>query len=233
MNKIFFVLVLLFQCFTFAQLKKLSIPNTYSPADIYLDKNGNRYSTLITFKFNKLAISLPKGEKSTTIDQIKYPEVRNFINTLVEKYGGVNLAKALPSLTWGDTIRVNKRTGKTVYIKDMSQIFNLKFTSLVPVDSIANELIGLSDIEYAGGPIIRYLTTSPNDPYYQDNNYQWSFDAINASGAWDITKGSANIRVSINDDFANLGDVHEELIGKVVYRYNPIASGGQIGRAHV
>ena len=140
MKKVLFVLVVLFQCLTFAQLKKLTAPNMFSAADIYLDKNGNRYSTLITLKFKEFAISLPKGETSTSIDQITYPEVNNFMNTLVKKYGGFNFAKAIPSAIWGDTIRVNKRTGKTVYIKDMSQIFTLKFTNLVPVDSISSAL---------------------------------------------------------------------------------------------
>jgi hypothetical protein len=198
----------------------------FSPADIYLDNNGNRYSTLVTLKFNEFAISLPKGETSTSIDQIRFPEVKNFMNTLVKKYGGLNLVKAIPSAIWGDTIRINKRTGKTIYIKDMSQIFTLKFTNLVPVDSIASMLGGLPNIEYAVGPNSAYLTTSPNDPYYQDNNYRWSFDAINASQAWDITKGSSNIRVSLNDQFNSLGQIHEDLIDKVVYRFSPTASGG-------
>ena len=226
MKKILFALFFLLQCLTFAQLKKLTAPNMFSQADIYLDNNGNRYSTLVTLKFNEFAISLPKGETSSTIDQITFPEVNNFMNGLVKKYGDVSLAKAIPSAIWGDTIRVNKRTGKTVYIKDMSQIFILKFTNLVPVDSIASVLMGLPNIEYAVGPISAYLTTSPNDPYYQDNNYRWSFDAINASQAWDITKGSSNIRISLNDQFNSLGQIHEDLIDKVVYRFSPTASGG-------
>ena len=226
MKKVLFTLFFLIQCLTIAQLKKLTAPNMFSPADIYLDNNGNRYSTLVTLKFNEFAISLPKGETSSTIDQITFPEVNNFMNGLVKKYGDVSLAKAIPSAIWGDTIRVNKRTGKTVYIKDMSQIFILKFTNLVPVDSIASVLMGLPNIEYAVGPISAYLTTSPNDPYYQDNNYRWSFNAINASQAWDITKGSSNIRVSLNDQFNSLGQIHEDLIDKVVYRFSPTASGG-------
>ena len=147
MKKVLFVLVVFFfNVSLFAQLKKLTAPNMFSPADIYLDNNGNRYSTLVTLKFNKFAISLPKGETSTSIDQIRFPEVKNFMNTLVKKYGGLNLVKAIPSAIWGDTIRVNKRTGKTVYIKDMSQIFTLKFTNLVPVDSIASVLLGVYQI---------------------------------------------------------------------------------------
>ena len=226
MKKVIIILFVLFQCLSFAQLKKLTARNTFSSSDIYLDNNGNRYSTLVTVKFKELTINLPKGESNTTIDQIKLPEVRSFMNALVKKYGSFNLAKAIPSTTWGDTIRVNKRTGKTVYIKDMSQIFTLNFTNLVPVDSIASTLSGLPNIEYAVGPFLSYLTSSPDDPYYIDNNYQWSFDVINASQAWDITKGSPNIIVSINDNFENLGDVHEELKGKVVYRYSTTASGG-------
>ncbi|GEM_PF-1932565 len=221
-----FLLILIFQSIALAQLKKLSEPNMVSPVDIYLDDNGNRYSTLVTFKFKTLAINLPKGVTNATIDKITFPDVKNFMNALIKKYGSIEIEKAIPTAVWGDTIRINKRTGKTVFIKDMSQIFKLGFSNLVPVDSIADALENIPEIEYAQGPVPAYLVASPNDPYYQDSNYRWSFDVIEAEPAWDITKGSSNIKVSMNDEFGTLGQIHEDLIGKVVYRYSPSASGG-------
>jgi hypothetical protein len=198
----------------------------FSSADIYLDNNGDRYSTLITFKFKNLSIILPKGETITSKDKITYPEEKDFLDRLTLKYGNFILEKTIPSAVWGDTIKINKRTGKTVFIKDVSQIFTLKFNNLVPIDSIILALNNLPNIEYTEGPIPVYLTTTPNDPYYLDNNYRWSFDVINALPAWNITTGSSNIRVSLNDQFANLGQIHEDLIGKVVFRFSQTASGG-------
>lgn len=221
-----FLFLFVIQVITLAQIKKISEPNIVSQSDIYLDESGNRYSTIVTFKFKKQVMDLPSGVTSTSVDEITLPDVKNVMITLGRKYGNYNIEKAVPTAVWGDTIRINKRNGKVVSIKDMSQIFELKFSKLVPVDSIADELKNLSSIEYAQGPVPAYLTISPNDPYYLDNSYRWSFDVINAEQAWNITQGSSNIYVSINDEFGTLGQIHEEISGKVFYRYNSSASGG-------
>lgn len=53
-------------------------------------------------------------------------------------------------------------------------------------------------------PGVIYLTDDPNDPKYQ-NGEQWGLAAVQASRAWDITKGSGSIKIAIHDYFANYG----------------------------
>lgn len=221
-------LLLLFNCLAFPQLKKMTFsnPNIKSSVDIYLDNNGSKYSNYVLFNFKNNIMNLSRDVRIASVDKIKLPQVQDFINNLIKKYGEITLEKVVPSAIWGDTIRINKRTKEKVHIHDMSQLFRLEFPNLAPVDSIVEVLKNLPGIEFAQSPIPQYLTSSPNDPYYQDANYRWSFDAINATQAWDITKGSSDIRVSLNDLFGSLGQVHEDLVGKVVYRFNSSASGG-------
>ena len=59
---------------------------------------------------------------------------------------------------------------------------------------------------------------SPSDPAFSDNNKTWYLNAINATPAWDITKGSDSVTVAIIDNGFNLK--HEEFVGKVVMPYN-------------
>ncbi len=221
-----FLFTLVLQGTAFAQLKRVTTPNMISEPAIYVNSKGKRYSTGITFEFKKDIINLPRDVVRASVSQISLPEVQHFLNTIRQKYGNFTLIKEVPSAVWGDTVRINRRTGKTVYIKDMSQYFRLKFSEIVPVDSIANVLARLPGVAYAQGPVEKYLTASPNDPFYQNSDYRWAFDVIDAEQAWDITKGSSNIRIDINDDFDNLGQLHEDLAGKVVYRYSSTASGG-------
>jgi len=59
---------------------------------------------------------------------------------------------------------------------------------------------------------------SPNDPAFKDANKAWYLHAINASEAWDITRGSEKVTVAIVDNGFNLK--HPELRSKVVQPYN-------------
>ncbi len=59
---------------------------------------------------------------------------------------------------------------------------------------------------------------TPKDPAFSDQNKSWYLKPIQASTAWDITRGSKNITVAIVDNGFNLK--HPELSSKVVKPYN-------------
>ncbi|MDR1182842.1 MAG: S8 family serine peptidase, partial [Bacteroidales bacterium] len=59
---------------------------------------------------------------------------------------------------------------------------------------------------------------TPNDPAFADPGKAWYLNAVHASQAWDITRGSEKITVAIVDNGFNLK--HPELRGKVVQPYN-------------
>jgi hypothetical protein len=186
-------------------------------SDIYVDQAGSKYSKLITISFNKHTIDVENGTKIISIDDVQSSDIKNDFKALTKKWGNFKLEKAVPSAIWGDTIKINKRTGKTVFIKDMSQIFYLEFENLVPVDSLINLIKGINYIKNIEGPYQAYLATTPNDYYYTNGN-EWEFSKINAPGAWGITQGSSSVRISMNDYFGTLGTLHDDLSSKVDYR---------------
>ena len=199
------------------QLKEITAPNMISEANIFEDANKNIYSTLVTFKFNKKMIDIERGERIVNANRILFSNFKQLLNSLREKYGEFSITKSVPNINWGDTLATNRRTNKRVRVNDLSQIYRIEFENKVPINEIVKILESSENIEYAEGPVIVYLTTSPNDPYYQDQDYRWSFDVINAEQAWDITTGSPLIGVGFSDSYGGVAQLHSELTGKVVW----------------
>ena len=199
------------------QLKEITAPNMISEANIYEDADKNLYSTLVTFKFNKKMIDIERGERIINANGILFPGFKQLLNSLRKQYGEFSITKSVPNASWGDTLATNRRTNEIVRVNDLSQIYRIEFENKVPIDEIVKILESSENIEYAEGPVVVYLTTSPNDPYYQDQDYRWSFDVINAEKAWDITTGSPLIGVGFSDSYGGVAQLHSELTGKVVW----------------
>jgi len=115
-------------------------------------------------------------------------------------------------------LKFGRRSKREVRVNDLSQIYRIIFDNQVPIEKVVNIVQSYQDVEYAEGPMKFYETISPNDPWYLDENYRWSFDVINAERAWDITIGSISIGIGILDFFNYDADtLHQDLIGKVVW----------------
>lgn len=168
------ILTVLLNGLLFGQLVQISEPNMISEANIYEDTNGIRYSELVTFKFKSKMLDINRGEVIVNESKILYPAFRQLLSSLRNQYGNFIITKSVLNSSWGDTLGLNKRTNQTVRVNDLSQIYRIVFDNPVPTDQVANILKTDSNVEYAEGPIIAYLTISPNDPWYSDENYQWS-----------------------------------------------------------
>lgn len=224
MNIIF--LIILYTISVNGQLKKIEKPNTYYEADIYIDEQGERYSTIITVKFNKKLIESYKGIEEVDINTMVNCSTKDLLKSIEKRYGKFKLEKVFPNTIWGDRQRVNKRTGKLVTISERSQIFRIRFENIQPIDGIIKTLQKNENVEYVEGPAIFTLTISPND-YFYVNGYQWEMDATDAAKAWDITRGLDNIYISINDLYGwdDVNRFHDELTDKFVYPYSTTAFG--------
>lgn len=217
----FYVVLLLITVnnFTFSQTNLVlrTGEKYFSEEEIYLDSAGQRYSTLVKVKFDKKIIDLPAGISIANVNNVNSAEIRNFFNLLKNKYGELSLIKSISSSFWGDTVRLNKRTGLPVIVKDMSQLFKIKFSRLVPIDSIISKFKGLNDVLYVCGPLEAESLIEPNDYFYVNGN-QWGLGAISASPAWDITLGNPNITISTNDVYdQSITSMHPDLDSKIIY----------------
>lgn len=202
------ILTVLLNGLLFGQLVQISEPNMVSEANIYEDPSGTRYSELVTFKFKSKMLDMNRGEVIVSENKILYPDFRQLLNSLRNQYGNFIITKSVLNSSWGDTLGFNKRTNQTVRINDLSQIYRIVFNNPVPTQQVVNVLQTNPNIEYAEGPIIAFNNISPNDPWYLDQNYRWSFNVINAETAWDITTGSPLIGIGFSDSYGGVSQLH-------------------------
>jgi len=90
----------------------------------------------------------------------------------------------------------NKQPPVNKTLPDLSRIFYLKIPLNADVQSIARELSQNPNIEYAEPRYIYKMYDVPDDPLYSD---QWYLPKINASDAWDISQGDADVVIGIID----------------------------------
>jgi serine protease len=92
--------------------------------------------------------------------------------------------------------------------------------SSAAIEAITRKLAALPDVEYAEPDYIMRPTLVPNDPSYAAQWHYYESFGINAPAAWDITTGSAAVRVAVID--TGITD-HPDLAGRWVGGYDFIA----------
>lgn len=92
--------------------------------------------------------------------------------------------------------------------------------SSASVDALARKLAALPEVEYAEPDYVMRPTLVPNDSSYAAQWHYYGPFGINAPAAWDITTGSATVRVAVID--TGITD-HPDLAGRWVGGYDFIA----------
>ncbi len=92
--------------------------------------------------------------------------------------------------------------------------------------SLASELSKREDILYVHPNYIWKAFTTPNDEFF---DFQWHYNAINLSDAWDITKGLASTIVAVIDtgilfDANDSNLTHPDFVGKILAGYDFISN---------
>ncbi len=83
--------------------------------------------------------------------------------------------------------------------RTLLRTYELHFTDIQNVEAIIKDLIKTGAIEYAEKVPNDQLFLTPNDPQYNASN-QWGLFKINAGQAWDLSLGSAAIKVATVDN---------------------------------
>ncbi|WP_456426948.1 S8 family serine peptidase [Rhodocaloribacter sp.] len=151
-----------------AQLRKLEAPNLVTQEDLYVDEAGTWYSTVINVRFtDQVFFSDQNANLSRAELNPAHASVVNMLlGRLEQRYGPFGIEKMFPWARWGDTQRINKRTGKVVTIPDFSQVYVLRFASPVPIDEVVETLSRHDLVSYAEGPEVGYMLdqSSPEAP---------------------------------------------------------------------
>lgn len=117
------------------------------------------------------------------------------------------------------------RIDKSFYMaKDekLLRTYKVFFTNIYQADKLIAELGKLKEVEYAEKLPMRKMSYVPNDPIYSQTSgsgsatmhFNWPLTKINAASAWNITKGSASVKVAIVDN--GIYVAHPDLVNKIV-----------------
>ena len=84
------------------------------------------------------------------------------------------------------------------------RIVELHFGRAQAVDSLVAELQRSEWVSFAEKVPLMRADYHPDDPYYgtlKNMNWKWHLDMIKADSAWDVQRGTANIKVAVVDNF--------------------------------
>ena len=216
-----------------AQPKKIvNPPNIVSEANFYIDGN-ELLSDAIVLKFKEKVVTSDDTTKSFSqrIDG-KFQSTLNVLKEIEKKAGKIRFDKSIKNADPNNLTRINKRTGKSVTIKDLSQVYHLRFDNPVSVTEIINQLKNLPEVEYVHQAVTVVYNYTPSDPMFSSPG-QWNLNAVQATSAWDITSGSSSITVGLVDQGVNYN--HEDLQGQsnrtdgVITGYHGTAVAGVAG----
>jgi len=107
--------------------------------------------------------------------------------------------------------------------------FELDFSRFDKIEEVMVELAKNPDFEYIEKVPLPHILYTPDDSLYNYsygyNNWNWHLDVINAEMAWDLNKGSADIKVAIVD--AAVWIDHPDLADKIVLSHDVTQPGNQ------
>jgi PKD repeat protein len=102
----------------------------------------------------------------------------------------------------------------------LHRTFLFSFEAYDVLDEVITVLEQKPEIEYAEKVPLYYINYTPNDSLYNlingPQNWKWHLDVINAELAWDITKGSPDIKVAIVDNaiWAQHPDLEDKIVAQ-------------------
>jgi len=169
---------------------------------------------IVLFKSNALQMPLDNdtvglGEITTTAE----------ILTCMREIGAEKIIRAMPNFNRADTLTISD-DGKTVRLADWSNLYVIEIN--IDRNSACSKLKLLDGVIYAekNEKAIPLITT-PNDVLFSDR--QWNLNdasgnvGIDVMRAWDISRGSNSVIISVIDDGVAVSDPgwHEDLAGRV------------------
>ena len=141
--------------------------------------------------------------QSSPVDLSNYNNSDPTLNTIIATYGITNMWTPFPLLT-----------------NELDRTYEVEFSQLSLVNAMIMELQLLTYIEYAEKKPLFKTSLVPNDL----QGTQWGLTKINAIQAWDITTGSASVKIAIVDNAVST--VHEDLQANIYINTGEIPGNG-------
>lgn len=207
----------------FLSLFNLSIrAQVFSEELITYSEKGERLTTMFYVKFKPGdVINIPFEKDKVGGDEIsnKYQGIKNsltdFCKTQELELSEIVIGKAIHNARDEDTLFTDLITKEVKKLPNLARIYTIRFPKQVNIDLILSTIKELPEVEYAHLPVqLVDCAVYPNDQYYSSGG-QWYLNTIKAPEAWDITKGSSNIKIALIES-GGVELTHTDLQSKIV-----------------
>ena len=138
----------------------------------------------VLYLANKLIV---KYKQTTDVSYFKNSSVPTNSIKQLKNIGSIEVKNAAPTL---------KEEAKNY--SDIERTYVVEYASPYDPQALANKISKSSDVEWAEPWYVYEVSFEPNDPKYLDGT-QWYLNIISASQAWDLSTGSEDIVIAIND----------------------------------
>lgn len=134
----------------------------------------------------------------------------------------------LNDLAFGETLKshqVTRLARPFGHIADpnLKYLIRIEFNDIQSVDNIIASLSNNAMVDYAEKAPLMKTTLTPNDPIFNGSN-QWGLFQIDATSAWNVGTGDANVVVAIVDDAVEI--THPDLAPVIWTNSGEIAGNG-------
>lgn len=117
-----------------------------------------------------------------------------------------------------------KRLHPTINDVKLRRTYQIELVNPADVNIVINLLERNSSVEYAEMKEFHRTCLTPNDPNFGPaNNQAWGLYKINAQQAWDISTGSATVKVAVTDNAMNIN--HPDLVNKMLPGHDATTGG--------
>ncbi len=138
----------------------------------------------------------------TTDGNVDLSNVKFITQDMINKYAITKIKK--PFFTAND--------------KKLQKTYELYFDNISEINNLISDFKQFNFIDYAEMVPINKIMFTPNDTYYSQSSKRWHLDVINASQAWDLEQGDANIKVAVVDN--GIWTNHPDLVNKIYAQYD-------------
>lgn len=171
--------------------------------------------------FRRGILRLPEGVMCAALGDVA---AASSVESLLVAYEVELVRRSHPGFDRADTLAVAHRTGEIIRLADLSETYNLRLPAGGDRESLAHDLLrqGLVDYAELDGPVRVDVQTSDEefDEQWALNPDTWpQYDSdIRALGAWEVTTGSADVRIAVIDHGFKAPtpeEDHEDLADKI------------------
>ncbi|MFC1767179.1 S8 family serine peptidase [Candidatus Margulisiibacteriota bacterium] len=191
---------------------------------------------IIKFKPGILVLPLDDGAVNINNASIKSSSIKN----LNKKFKVGKVRQAIKKAYKGKKSKKIK-SGKTVYLPDMSNIFILEIPKGSNISKMIKEYKNDPSVIYAEPNYIRHITVTPDDPDYQsgdpaDDPNQWGLYKIglgptgSGTSGWDKEQGTNTVTVAVVDTGIDYN--HPDLVGKAYSGWNFVGGNNNAADDH-